>query len=148
MFTNPQMVDELQATALFSQDSDGLVRVDPAVLTEAARLLRESSSPNLTALQAERDALGWATFRMSIALRLIRTFGMSAMALPGSGMIRDWLVKWIDHGMDEQLAWPRAVPMACDLLEQWGFQDVQGFIGRVLPTDAQLPTPANDQVRK
>ena len=147
MFTNPQMVDELQATALFTQDSAGLVRVDPAVLAEAARLLAESASPKLTALQSERDALGWSTFRMSIALRLIRTFGMGGVALPGSGLIRDWLVKWIDHGMDEQLAWPRAVPVACDLLTQWGFRDVQGFIGKRMATDKRAPVAANDAVK-
>lgn len=137
MIDNTQAAEELLASSAFTQDQDGLVRVDPAMLQRAAELLAQSATKDLSALQQERDALGWATMRMSIALRLIRTFGMSQVALPGSGIIREWLAGWIDAGMDEPLHWPSSVPMACQLLTTWGFQEAGGFIGRVVPTDGQ-----------
>lgn len=137
MIDNTQAAEELLACSAFTQDQDGLVRVDPAVLERAAELLAQSASKDLTKLQQERDALGWATMRMSVALRLIRTFGMSEFALAGSGQVRAWLAGWIDAGMDEPLHWPSAIPFACQLLTQWGFQDVGGFIGKVMPTDGR-----------
>lgn len=137
MIDNPTMAEELLACSAFTQDSEGLVRVDPGVLAKAAELLAQSATRDLSALQQERDALGWATMRMSIALRLIRTFGMSQVALPGSGQIRAWLAGWIDAGMNEPLHWPSAIPAATQLLTQWGFQDAGGFIGKVMPTDGK-----------
>ncbi len=137
MIDNTQAAEELLACSAFTQDSEGLVRVDPGMLGRAAELLAQSASKDLTKLQQERDALGWSTMRMSIALRLIRTFGMSQVALPGSGQIRAWLAGWIDAGMDEPLHWPSAIPAATQLLTQWGFQDVGGFIGKVLATDGR-----------
>ena len=134
---NTQAAEELLACSAFTQDQDGLVRVDPALLSKSAELLAESATRSLSKLQQERDALGWSTMRMSVALRLIRTFGMSQVALPGSGQIRAWLAGWIDAGMDEPLHWPSAIPAAAQLLTQWGFQDVGGFIGRVMPTDGK-----------
>lgn len=137
MIDNTQAAEELLASSMFTQDQDGLVRVDPAMLQRAAELLAQSATKDLTQLQQERDALGWAVMRMSVALRLIRTFGMSQVALPGSGVIREWLAGWIDAGMDETLHWPSSVPWACQLLTSWGFQDVGGFIVKVMPTDGR-----------
>lgn len=137
MIDNTTAAQELLASSMFDQDQDGLVRVDPAVLSRAAELLAETATKDNSAIQRERDALGWATMRMSIALRLIRTFGMSQVALPGSGTIRDWLAGWIDEGMDSPLMWPSTVPWACQLLTSWGFQDVGGFIGKTMPTDGR-----------
>jgi len=137
MIDNVSAAEELLACSAFAQDERGLVAVDPAVLQKAAELLAQSATTDLTALQRERDALGWAVMRMGVALRLIRVFGMGGVALPGSGMIRDWLCGWIDADLFDALHWPSAIPMACDLLTQWGYQEVGGFIGRTLPTDGK-----------
>lgn len=137
MITNTQAAEELLASSAFTQDADGLVRVDPAMLQRAAELLAQSATKDLTKLQEERDALGWATMRMSVALRLLNASGMKGVSMPGSGTIVPWLSGWIDAGMDEPLHWPSAVPFACQLLTSWGFQNVDGFIGKVMPTDGR-----------
>lgn len=137
MIDNTQAAEELLASSMFTQDQDGLVRVDPATLIRAAELLAQSATKDLTALQQERDALGWAVMRMSIALRLLRASGMGGVAMPGSGIIVPWLAGWVDAGMDEPLHWPTAVPFACQLLTFWGFQNVGGFISKTLPTDGK-----------
>ncbi len=135
MMNNPEGAKELLALATDTQDAQGFVRVDPAVLTKAAELLTQSASKDLSVIQAERDELGWTVMRMSVALRLIHFYAMSGLMLPESGQVRDWLKRWIDAGMVDQLGWPIALPGTCALLEQWGFQNVLGTIGRVLPTD-------------
>jgi hypothetical protein len=137
MIDNTTMTEELLACSAFTQDAEGLVRVDPAVLQRAAELLAQSANKDLSALQQERDALGWATMRMSVALRLLNASGMKGVSMPGSGILVPWLSGWIDAGMDEPLHWPSAVPFACQLLTSWGFQDVGGFIGKTMPTDGR-----------
>lgn len=137
MIDNPSAAAELRTTAAFTQDEQGLVKVDPAVLSRAALLLEQSASADLSQLQRERDALGWATMRMSLALRLLRASGMGGVSMPGSATIVRWLAGWVDAGMDEPLHWPSAVPFACQLLTKWGFQNVGGFIGKVEPTDGK-----------
>jgi hypothetical protein len=135
MINNTTMAEELLASSAFTQDQDGLVRIDPALLERAAELLAQSATKDLTKLQEERDALGWAVMRMSVALRLLRASGMAGVSMPGSGIIVPWLAGWIAAGMDEPLHWPTSVPFACELLTSWGFQNVDGFIGKVAATD-------------
>jgi len=109
---------------------------DPIIAETIAGLLNAPHVRRIKTLEAQKQELEWRSLRMTIALRLIRHYGLSGVSLPGSGSVMHWMREWIDAGFDTPLMWPGNVPSVCVLLTQWGFANVAGVVGLKLSGDA------------
>lgn len=92
-----------------------------------------------TGLEEASDALTTLSdvaVRMELALRMINHFAMGPIALPESGMVRDWIKDWIEgrnHGpVGGPMLWPAASKLACAQLRGWGFTRSEGNPGYVV----------------
>lgn len=87
---------------------------------------------------------GTKCFRMSIALKLARQFGIHSRKYDSGPSFA--LAEWVDAGMPEGVPWPSS-PFAQEWLREQGYSDCDGKIGMrltaTLADDVRIATPTS-----
>ena len=88
-------------------------------------------APAARTILTDAQTFAERTILAELVVRLFRFYILGNVVLPDSPLAMDWLKSYIDgigHGPlgAGPLRWPRMVPSACKLMEEWGFEKTPG----------------------